>query len=212
MSNPTLYGPEFSYYLRSMRLLFNYKGIKHGVTNAPLGKKVAFFTEEHAELHPFRKLPVLIEGELVLPETLAIAWYIESKPGTSFIPGDAKQQALILSMASLITQYVHTAIMSNLILEFRFPKGKDGAIRFEHIGENLPQAKTVLAWLETKLAKRVFIVGDQFSLADAYLIPMLDYLDQMPEPFNLVREFEGLNAYLQHHRGQNYCEGILGSP
>ena len=212
MSLPILYGPGFSYFIRSMRLLFQFKGIQHAVSKTPFGVEIPLFGDQHAQLHPFKKMPVLIDGDVVLPETLAIARYLESQPGPSFMPGDSKQQATILSLASMISLYVHKALMGNIILEFRFPKGADGAIRFDVMEENIPYAKSVLDWLVTRLDMRLFIAGEQFSLADAYLIPMIDYLHQMPEPFNLSHGYNSLCRYIEYHRTQPYSIGILGPP
>lgn len=212
MSMPILYGPGFSYFLRSVRLLLKYKGMEHTVSNAPYENEIPYFGKEHAELHPFKKIPVLVDGSFVLPETLAIAWYIESKTGPSFLPGDAKQQAQIFSLACMISQYVHKAIIANIILEFRFPKGKEGSIRLDVINDNLPQAKDVLDWLVKQLDNRLYLVADQFTLADAYLIPMIDYLHQLPAPYNLSLVHESLCQYINHHREQDYSIGVLGRP
>ncbi len=210
MSIIQLYGPEFSYYLRSMRLLLNYKQISHEVTYAPFGETIPPFSDGHESLHPFRKLPVYIEGEVVIPETPAIAWYVEQKPGPSFIPGDASVQAQVLSKASLATCYVHKAIMAGILLEFRFPKGPDGTVRMDVVEQNVPEAKRVLAWLEQELAGNNYWVAHQFTLADAYLIPMLDYLSQAPAPFDLLEPFEACKRYVQFHQKQSYSEGVLG--
>lgn len=205
-----LYGPGFSYYLRVVRLLCQFKGVAHEVTSAPFGDAVPFFGDGHAQLHPYRKLPVLIEDSLVLPETMAMAMYIESKPGPSFIPGDEKDQAKILSLAGMLSLYTHQFLMRNIVLEFAFPKGKDGEIRFDLVNANIPDAKKNLAWLTEVLGDARFLMKGQFTLCDAYLIPMLDYLDQLPAPYNLNGEYDDLSHYIEFHRNQEYAAGVLG--
>ncbi|SMF16720.1 glutathione S-transferase [Alteromonadaceae bacterium Bs31] len=211
MATPLLYGPHFSYFLRSVRLLMNIKGFNHEITKAPRGEEIPFFGEEHQKLHPFMKIPVLVHGDLVLPETLAIAWFVESQPGPSFLPGNTVDQAKVLSMASMISSYVHKAIMVNFLLEFRFPKGSQGAIRYEVIEASMPQAEQALSWLAEVLDNRRYILGEQFTLADAYLIPMLDYLAQMHEPYNLSAVHTSLCSYVEFHREQAYSQGVLGA-
>ena len=210
MSKILLYGPEFSYFLRAVRLLLMFKGLEHEVTRAPYGDEIPLFSDQHAGLHPFRKMPVLIEGDLVLPETLAIARYLEDKPGPSFIPGDSIQQAEIISLACMISMYAHKAIVADILLEFRFPKGPDNTVRFDVVKDNLPRARTVLDWVAERLGERNFIYGDRFTLADAYLIPMLDYLHRLPEPWNLSSAYPNLCGYIGYHRVQYYSEGVLG--
>ena len=212
MSTFILYGPPYSYFLRAVRLLLQFKGIQHQVTKAPWGEEIPAFTEAHRKLHPFKRIPVLIHGDLVLPETLAIAHYVEAQPGPSFMPGNAEQQANIISLANMISLYLHKALVAELMSEFRFPKGEGGKVRYEVVNEKLPNAKAALLWLSTCLEKGLFVVGEQFTLADAYLIPMLDYLDQMPEPYNLHSAHKEVCAYIEYHRNQYYCEGVLGKP
>ena len=204
-----LYGPAFSYMVRAMRLLLNFKQCPHKVGYAPFDTPIEPFSEAHQQLHPFKKFPVYREGDLIIPETMAIAWYIQQKPGASFIPGSAAQQAQVLCAASLISQYVHQAIMSGILLEFRFPKGPNKTVRMDVVEANLPEAKRVIAWLESKLRGERYWIQQRFTLADAYLIPVLDYLSQMPEPFNLMQHSANIQAYLQFQQAQAYCDGVL---
>ncbi len=210
MTTLKLYGPGFSYYLRAMRQLCRFKGISHEVTSAPFGEEMPFFSDRHAELHPYRKLPVLIEGSLVIPETMAIALYLESKPGPGFIPGDAADRAKVLSSAGIISLYIHQFLIRNVLLEFAFPKGDEGKIRFDVVDRNIADANRALAWVADALGTSPFFTARQFTLCDAYLIPMLDYLDQLPSPYNLINAFPNLWDYLGFHRQQAYSEGILG--
>lgn len=209
MSTPILYGPQFSYFVRVASLLLAYKGMPFRVSKAPFGEELAIFGEEHAKLHPFKKMPVLIAGDLVLPETMAIARYLEQEPGPSFMPGDKVQQAKIISVACMIHQYLHKVIVSNILLEFRFPKGEGGSVRFDVIRENIPLAETALTWVESQLHNRLHIVGEHFSLADAYLIPMLDYLFQIPDSWNPAKNRESLQRYVDYHQDQAYSKDVL---
>jgi hypothetical protein len=52
----------------------------------------------------------------------------------------------------------------------------------------------------------------QFTVCDALLLPMLDYLAEMPESVNFLAEFPALLEYLGVQRNKPYCEGILGAP
>lgn len=210
MTTIKLYGPEFSYFLRVVRLLCRFKGIEHEVTRAPFGEEIPFFGDAHANLHPYRKLPVLIDGSTVLPETMAMAHYLESRPGPSFIPGEALQRAEILSSAGIISLYIHQSVMRDVVLEFAFPKGSGGQIRFDVVEKNIAQANKALGWVAGALGDENFFTAGRFTLCDAYLVPMLDYLDQLPSPFDLTKRFPALGAYLEFQRQQKYAEGVLG--
>lgn len=210
MTTIKLYGPEFSYFLRVVRLLCQFKGIEHEVTRAPFGEEIPFFGDAHARLHPYRKLPVLIDGSTVIPETMAMAHYLESKPGPSFIPGEARDRAEIISLAGIISLYIHQSVMRDVVLEFAFPKGSEGQVRLDVVEKNIDDANKSLAWVSGVLGNGHFFSAGQFTLCDAYLVPMLDYLDQLPTPFDLNKFFPALCHYLEFQRQQKYAEGVLG--
>lgn len=210
MTTIKLYGPEFSYFLRVVRLLCQFKGVEHEVTRAPFGDEIPFFSDAHTSLHPYRKLPVLIEGSTVIPETMAIAHYLEGKPGPGFIPGEAGDRAEVLSLAGIISLYIHQAVMRDVVLEFAFPKGSEGQVRFDVVEKNIADANEALTWVSSVLGNGDYFTAGRFTLCDAYLVPMLDYLDQLPSPYALNKSFPALCGYLEFQRQQKYAEGILG--
>lgn len=211
MSELIIYGPQFSYFVRVISLLCNYKSVPYRLSMSPYGEAIAPFGEAHASLHPFKKLPVLIDGDLVLPETMAMADYLAVKPGPQWLPVNNEDRARCLAFANMLSLYVHRALVVNVLLEFAFPKGEGQNIRFDVVDQNLPEARDVILWLEATLASPHYFYGDTFSLCDAYLIPMLDYLEQLPEPYPLMRERPRLLEYLQFHRQQSYTQGVLGA-
>lgn len=206
-----IYGVSFSTFLRSVRLMCQYKGIGHEVTLAPYGEVIPCFGDRHAEIHPFRKLPVLIEGDLALPESCAIGRYLESKPGPSLFPLDAPQKARVDATANMISIYVANAVVKNVVLEFFFPKGESGQVRLDAVAEALPTARAALEWLNDMVESPRYLMAGQFTLCDALLIPMLDYLAQLPASVNFLPELPALAAYLDFQRTAPYSEGILGA-
>lgn len=65
-------------------------------------KKVDLFTQEHllpdfSKLNPIHQVPVLVDGDFVLPESRAIMTYLVNsrKPGSSLYPTDSKKRAVI---------------------------------------------------------------------------------------------------------------------
>lgn len=218
-----LYAPSFSYFGRAVRLLLQYKGLDYELTKAPFGEEIGYFGEAHRQIHPFKKLPVLIDGDYVLAESLAIANYIESHDGPSFTPQPARERAHALALASHLATDAHKHLLSNLILEFAFPKGPDKQIRFAHIEEHLENAKMTLSWIDEQLKRNIqsdetasahltarYLYSNQFTVSDALLTPALDYLAQLPEPYNLCELYEHLSAYLDFQRRQPYTQNVLG--
>ena len=50
-----------------------------------------------------------------------------------------------------------------------------------------------------KRARDGFLAGGEFSLADMYALPILVYLDRLPESRDLIGETQTLDAYLARH-------------
>lgn len=207
-----LYGPSFSSFLRSMRLICQYKGLPHEVTLAPFGEVIRPFTDQHTALHPFKKLPVLIDGDFVLPESSAIAAYLDSKAGPSIYPQESQLKATTIAQASLIALYVSKPMMGNIMLEFFIPKGENGQVRLDVAKAALPEAVKVLTWVSDSIGDKPFFIAEQFTLCDALLVPMLDYMSQLESPFNLLPKFPPLQHYLRFQQSQPYAEGLLGQP
>ena len=212
METLKLYGPSFSSFLRSMRLICQFKQLPHEVTLAPFGEAILPFTDQHANLHPFKKLPVLIDGEFVLPESSAIAVYLDSKAGPSIYPQDPKRKATTIAQASLVALYVSKPTMGNIMLEFFIPKGENGQVRLDVAKAALPEAEKVLQWVSDSIGDKNYFVAGQFTLCDALLVPMLDYMSQLKQPYNLLPKFPQLQRYLAFQQSQPYSEGILGQP
>lgn len=59
-----------------------------------------------------------------------------------------------------------------------------------------PGVDNALSILHSQLADQQYIVGDSFTIADALLVPMLDYLLKMPTSKQLFENYESLKDYL----------------
>lgn len=212
MADITLYGPSFSSFLRTARLMSHHKGLSTTNTLAPFGEKAAVFSDDHAKLHPFKKMPVLIDGDLVLPESLAIAFYLDTKPGPKLFPEDDILKAQVVSDGNMLALYFSKPVMGQLVLEFAMPKGENGEVRLDVAQQNLPAVQQLLTWLSEKIGERTFISAHQFTYCDAVVLPVLDYLTQLPAPFDIIHQFPVLTRYLAHHRAAPYTQGVLGEP
>jgi Glutathione S-transferase, N-terminal domain len=74
-----LHGFRYSVYVRVARIVLAEKGLAYeNVEVDPFAPEMRI---EYLDLHPFRRVPTLVDGEFVLYETEAITRYIEASPG-----------------------------------------------------------------------------------------------------------------------------------
>ena len=145
---------------------------------------------EFLRLNPAGKLPVLVDGDLVIPESAAIVLYLAEKhPQSRLLPADLKARAevyrwVMFAMTELepplwrITR--HTALLPQ---EKRLPQ--DVALA----REDFARMATVL---EHHMAGRTFIVGDAITAADCVTAYLMDWANEQ----GLLEGQPNLQAYL----------------
>lgn len=146
---------------------------------------------EFLELNPAGKVPVLIDGDLVLNESVAIVVYLAEKyPDHGFIPADPKLRAdfhrwILFAVTELEQPWWRIAKHTQLYPEQdRIPAEVALARR-----DFLPMA----AVLETHMRGRSYVVGDRVTAADFVVAYTLDVADEM----QLLGECPALRTYLE---------------
>jgi len=144
------------------------------------------------ELNPAGRVPVLIDGDLVLSESVAIVLYLAEKyPDPGFIPADLKLRAdfyrwILFAVTELEQPWWRIAKHTHLYPEQdRLPAEVALARR-----DFLPMA----AVLEKHMSGRNYVVGDRVTAADFVLAYTLDVADEM----ELLGECPALRSYLEH--------------
>ncbi len=203
-------GPTFSNFVRSVMLCCEEKGIAYSAGMEIGGQPLAFKGEEHFKLNPYGKVPVLLHGDRVLFETAVICRYLDAAfDGPALQPEDPWARALVDQSAAEIALYIDKALMRDLILEFAFPRGENGSVRMDAVDAALPAARQALARAERLLGDKAFIAAGQYTLADALLIPMLDYVAGLPFGAELLPVGAPLTAYLDAMRARESSRKVL---
>lgn len=176
MSDVTLFGLPPSSYVRSARMALEMKGVDYILT------PVDFRDEAYRAKHPFAKMPAMQHGDQMLFETLAIAIYVdENFDGPDLQPVNAGEKSEMFQWISTINSYVYDDLVRNCINE-RFVKPMRGLEPDEaHIAASKPEMQRTLEVLNDALDGRDFLAGNDVSLADIFLAPILWYFDKTPE-------------------------------
>lgn len=188
-----LHGFPVSLYVRSARIAFIEKGVDYQFNEIGLDYLA---TNEYAKLNPFRKMPVLQQGDFVLYETLAILGYIdEAFNGPSLQPVDPKARAQMRKWISIATNYLYPVAVSQLFLQqIIYPimgSETDAAV----VAEAAAITSQHLDVLEQELATP-FLAGDALSLADVIAGAMVYYANMTKEGAALVQARPKTAAWL----------------
>lgn len=206
-------GPQFSTFVRSVMLCCEEKGIAYHTGMQLGGKDVEFKGEEHLAINPLGKLPVIHHKGRFLYETGPICRYLDSAfEGQALQPQDLYAKSIVDQWCQVISTQVDRVIVRDYLLEFAFPKGEKGAIRMDKVADAQPNVIAVLDILEQQIGDQAFICGDQFTIADALLIPMLDYLAGLPHGDQLLRADMRLTAYIGRMQKRASCQNVLPKP
>ena len=124
--------------------------------------------EDLAVMNPYNQVPVLVERDLILYESNIINEYIDERfPHPQLMPGDpvmrGRGRLVLFRMEKELFSLVH-------VLENPNSTNKEMAKAREAIGNGL----TMLAPAFTKIK---YILGDDFSMIDVALSPLLWRLD-----------------------------------
>lgn len=130
---------------------------------------------DYRALNPQGFVPCLVDGEVVLNQSLAIIEYLDEKfPEVPLLPSDPVQRAKVRAMAYMLACDTHPMnnlkVLGYLSRELQISDiQKSDWIKY-WIGEGL-------APLETQLANSAdtgrFCLGDRFTLADSCLPPLI---------------------------------------
>jgi glutathione S-transferase len=90
-------------------------------------------------------------------------------------------------------------LIRNYIFSYLFPKGADGKPDRAAIGAVLPTMQTQIDVLDRAVARSGHLVGDSFTLADIYVMPVLEVTQRAPEGKEMVQSAKHLAAYFARH-------------
>jgi glutathione S-transferase len=174
MDTVTLYGFQRSTYVNVARLVLHAKGVAftfHDTENE-------MYTATHLARHPFGRVPVLEHGDFRLYETSAIAFYVDDAfDGPALQPVDTHRRAKMHQWVSNLSAYFYPYMIYYLVHErVVFP---ELGIETEEVvvAAALPKVERALAVMERELSdNRRYIVDDQPTLADYFLLPTLTAL------------------------------------
>lgn len=157
--------------------------------------------EEFSRLAPMHKVPLLVDGDVTVPESETICEYLEDKGlGVSLRPKDAASAARMRMLARMADLYVMEP-MGELFGQIN-PTGRDAKL----VAREMAELAKAMGWLEAYLTGGNYAVGNSLTLADCELVPVLFFFEQIGPMFGHV------NPLSDYPKAEAYYRGIAGEP
>lgn len=141
-------------------------------------------------LNPAGKIPVLIDGNLVLTESAAIVMYVAEKyPARALVPANITERAETYRWSLFTVTELEQPLQRIALHTSGYPKDR-------RLSEEIVLAKEdfikMAAILERHMEEREFIVGDGITIADCISAYVVDWADEE----GLLGGFPNLKEYL----------------
>ncbi len=158
----TLYSGTTDPFSQRCRIVLFEKGMDFQVIDVDIYNK----PEDLAVMNPYNKVPVLVERDLILYDANIINEYIDERfPHPQMMPADSAMRA----RARLFLQGFENDLYCHIsTIEQGAQKVADKARKV--VGDNLMQLAPIFA-------KHKFMLGDEYSILDVAIAPLLWRLD-----------------------------------
>ena len=164
-----VHGVPPSTFTRTVLLACHEKGIDYEL--------VPTVPNEIASINPFRKIPAITHGDLVLYESTAILRYLDRTfPGPKLWPDDSVGIAICDQWVSAVCDSLVNAALRYMASRFGFLP-----VPTEMQRQYLDKTRDVVPIFDRQLGRTRFLAGDALTAADLFLAPVLFYFPDIPE-------------------------------
>lgn len=157
-----------------VRIALNLKGLRYEQVPVNLAQGDGEQNEPaYRDVNPQRFVPVLVDGERVIRQSLAIVEYLEETvDGPRLLPATARERARVRSLAMLVACDIHplnnTRVLKYLAREFATPEVERERWVRHWISEGFDALQDLL---DSNPSTGTYCEGDTPSMADLCLVP-----------------------------------------
>lgn len=147
----------------------------------------------YRELNPNGRVPTLVDGDLVLWESMAINLYLARKYGAEagLWPSSIEDEGRALQWSFWVMTEVEQPLLTVLMHSRVLPEDKRDA---DKVSRNRGLLKAPLAVLDGALAGRSYLAGDGFTVADLNVAAVLSWC----KPARVgLKDYPNLSAWLE---------------
>jgi glutathione S-transferase len=160
-------------------------------------------TPEFLRLNPYGKVPVLIDEDEVIYDSTIINEYLEDEyPLPRLMPEDSQGRALV----RLLEDYCDNSFIpptTMLLSQLRKPEGERDTQRVEQARDEL---RRCLYFLRDRLDGNDYLVGPEFTLADAAFAPRMMVIGRLG--FEFEPALASVQTWLERVRSRPSVRGL----
>ena len=170
MSKPQVFGSAQS---RALRAVWCAEEVAIDYEHVPVGFREESKTAEYLAVNPNGRIPALVDGELKLFESMAINLYLAKRYGGVLYPSNAADEARTWQWSVWGISEIEPLQMQIVVQQLFTPEEKRDSKVVERAVRGLQRPLRVL---DTALAGREWLVGEQFSVADLNVAAVMHLL------------------------------------
>jgi glutathione S-transferase len=176
---------------RSLRALWGLKELGIDCEFVPIDPRIGKHrTPEFLRINPAGRLPVLVDGDLILPESAAIILYLAEKyPEKGLLPAALSERAEVYRWIMFAMTELEQPLWRIARHTFLYPEEKRIPADIAIAQEEFSQMANVL---DRHMEDRDFIVGAHLTAADCVTAYIMDWANQV----HLLEGHPNLQAYL----------------
>jgi glutathione S-transferase len=163
--------------------------------------------EQLALINPMGKIPVLEDGDLILPESGAINEYLEDRfPEPALLPSDPAERARVRMLCRMADFYIFDALAPLFAHLSRKHRDQDVVDR------QLAALQRGLTAVEHYIAVDGYACGPRLSLSDCTLVPILLFLTSYITFFgvdNVLEPYPKLAAYWERAQKEESAKRVI---
>jgi glutathione S-transferase len=149
-----------------------------------------------ARYSPFDHVPVLRDGDFVLTETAAILRYLNAVgPGLSLVPTPAKPLARMAQVIGIVDAYAYRPMVRKVFSAAVFGPFEGRPVDPGLLAEGLKEARAPLRALDAIAAEGHQLDGNDITLADLHLAPMMAYFVMPDAGAEALRDHPALSRW-----------------
>ena len=193
MTDVTVYGFPISTFVNIIRLVLTHKNVAFDFHD--LEPEMGGPT--HLSLHPFNRVPILDHAGFRIYETSAIALYVdEAFAGPALQPKDLPLRARMYQWISAVSSYYYPYMSYHLSHERLIYPALGIAADEKVVAHALPRITVALDVMERELEHgHHYLVGDQLTLADFFILPTMTSLGMTPEGQEMLKTRRRIGAW-----------------